>query len=476
MANTPETNPTPTPKTAVVNEGDKQKTAVVNEGGPKNLDTLSVSEKKEYARILKVKEERGLLSVSEKEALQALNNANNKNLKNNQEGDVTQKDGDENEDPDPDKKGPFKEGDVIKYMYEDWLIAGANWLYCKCAVKLEKGYYSAQRLINERRRQKQLEKGRTDSTQDAHNMITTKAIDSGEKNEEAIDKSRQKQLENIKLLREGKFDEAKVSPVNKVLMEHMDDKERREYLKVAEHQVINFYDNMAMAERFASNYARAGMTLDIARDPDFYKNNPDYKDKDGNDLNLNQIFELEKRKAMILFARKMDEEAKKGNDPQKLAAEMFKASEKAVKAGDKTIDKGSYKEKKHDVRADLAEHIVFMSDHLKSVATPEPGQKRGLYEAAVADQNFDNGIQGEINKNSQAMGALLYKRDENNGRRDRLADLKQKLGITDENIDALAQVAQTQQANADRAKRIKDGQNMNAGGAAVLGLHMDGGR
>lgn len=473
MANTPETNPTPTPKTAVVNEGGTQKTASVNEGGTKNLDTLSVSEKKEYARILKVKEERGLLSVSEKEALQALNNANNKDLKKNNEGDVAQKDGDENEDPDPDKKGPFKEGDIIKYMYEDWLIGGANWLYCKCAVKLEKGYYSAQRLINERRRQKQLEKGRTDSTQDAHNLITDTAIKSGEKNEKLIDNSREKQLENIKLMREGKFDEAKVSPLTKVLMENMDDKERKEYLKVAEHQVNNFYDNMAMAERFAANYARAGMTCDIAKDPDYYKNNPDYKDANGNDLNLNQIYELQKKRAMVLFGRTLDREAEKGNDPQKLAAKMFEASEKAVKAGDKTIDKGSYKEKGHDIRVDLAENLVFISDRLKEENTSGP---RGLYESAIVNQNADKAAQDMLSENSQAMGALLYKRDENNGRRDRLADLKQKLGITDENIDALAQIAQTQQANSDRAKRIKDGQNMNAGGAAVLGLHMNGGR
>lgn len=472
---TPAPTPTSEPKTAVVTEGQTPATANVKEkSGPANLDTLSVSEKQEYLRILSIKEEQGILSVAEKEAFNNIKNDPSVTSDTNpKEGSITNKDGDENEDPDPEKKGPFKEGDIIKYMYEDWLIGGANWLYQKCAVKLEKGYYSAQRLINERRRQKQLAKGKTDSTQDTHNLITDHACKSGEKNEELIGKHREKQLNNIELLRQGKFEEAKkngVSNLTIVLMQNMDPKERETFSKVAVQQTNNFYDNMEMAERFATNYARAGMTFDIAKDPDFYKNNPEFKGK-----NLTEIFELQKRKAMILFARKLDQEAQKGNDPQKLAAKLFKSSENAVEAADKTVDKGKYKEKGKKPKSSLAEEINFISDNLKTVATPEPGQQRGFLETAIADQNFDKSANLKTDEVSQSTAALIIKREENEGRRSNLADLKQKLGITDENIDALAKVAQTQQANAERAKREADGRNMNAGGAALLGMHMNGG-
>lgn len=469
----PTPTPTPEPKTAVVTEGQTPATANVKESGPVNLDTLSVSEKKEYRDLLKVKEEQGILSVAEKEAFDKLKDPNAGGDDNNyNEGSVTNKDGDENEDPDPEGKGPFKEGDVIKYMYEDWLIGGANWLYQKCAVKLQKGYYTAQRLINERRRKKQLEKGKTDSTQDAHNLITNHACKSGEKSESAIEKHREKQINNIELLKQGKFEEAKkngVSDATIVLMQNMDPKERADYSKVAVHQINNFYDNMAMAERFANNYAHAGMTSDISRNPDFYKDHPEYKGK-----NLNEIFEMQKDRAMKLFSRKLDQEAQKGNDPKKAAIKMFTASEKAVKAADKGIDKKAYQEKGNSINPDLAKQIVFIEETFKPIEKLAPGQKIGLFESANSDFRKDKENTQKLDKISKETAALLYRQDQKDGRRDRVNLFKQKLGITDENADALAKIAE---ANQIKAKREADARNMNAGGAAVLGLYMnDSGR
>ena len=138
-----------------------ENTANVNE--TPTYDTLSVNEQQDYLNILEEKNKRGLLSVDEQavynKAKEEQNKKGDKKI-----ADAGSKDGDENQDPDPEKKGPFKEKDVIKYMYEDWLLEGANWLWTKTAAKLDKGYYWAQRKMLERMREKQIEKGKTYET------------------------------------------------------------------------------------------------------------------------------------------------------------------------------------------------------------------------------------------------------------------------------------------------------------------------
>lgn len=420
----PTTAPTPAPVvTAKVSEQPTSGTAKVGQKGAPSIESLSISEAQELLSIYEAKKTQGILSVSEAEAMKPLQEKTNTGGKNNT-ADLGNKDGDTPEDPDPDKKGPFKEGDIIKYMYEDWLIAGANWLYCKAGVKLEKGYYAAQRAISERRRKKQAEKGRTDATQDAHNLISDTFVKSGEKSEKAIDEHRKKQLENLKLLKEGNFADANVSNTTKVLMANMDDKERKEFTENAAQGINNFYDNMQMAEQFSSNYARAGMTLDIAQNKDFYKENPQYKGK-----SLDKIFEEQKRGAMILFARRLDEEQRKGGDPLKLAAKLFKDSQKALEATDKTIDKRQYNEKNKKPITSSASYINDISDELKSVATPALGQKMGLYETTIAQQDFNVSVKLDMDRVTKGSGELLMRRDDVNGRRDRIQAFKEQLGI-----------------------------------------------
>ena len=275
-----------------------ENTANVNETPTYN--TLSVSEQQDYLNILEEKNKRGLLSVDEQavynKAKEDQNKKGDKKI-----ADAGSKDGDENQDPDPEKKGPFKEKDVIKYMYEDWLLEGANWLWTKTAAKLDKGYYWAQRKMLERMREKQIEKGKTYETETRYNQIEDHALSSGQANSDLIDKHQEEQLKNLKLIKEGKLNEAKVSDSTKVLLANMDEKEKQQFFKVAEQGIKNFYENMAIAEQFASNYARAGMTLDLAKDKDYYQ---------GKDLKAE--FDKQKAHAMQLFARRMDMEAANG--------------------------------------------------------------------------------------------------------------------------------------------------------------------
>ena len=111
-------------------------------------------------------------------------------------------------------------------MYEDWLLEGANWLWTKTAAKLDKGYYWAQRKMLERMREKQIEKGKTYETETRYNQIEDHALSSGQANSDLIDKHQEEQLKNLKLIKEGKLNEAKVSDSTKVLLANMDEKKK----------------------------------------------------------------------------------------------------------------------------------------------------------------------------------------------------------------------------------------------------------
>lgn len=95
-------------------------------------------------------------------------------------------------------------------------------------------------------------------------------------------------------------------------------------------------------------------------------------------------------------------EAANGGNPAKLAAKLFNSSQSAVKEAQKTMSKRKFTERDKKPRGDLAVEVVALSDELKKVATPEPGQKRGLYEAAVADMDFDKGSSASMEEVNRA--------------------------------------------------------------------------
>lgn len=435
--NTAEVNEAPE-NTAEVNE--QQPAAEVNEDV--NYDTLSVSEQADYINILEEKGKRGLLSVDEQAIINKAKDLSNSDKTNSKKtGDVGPKDGDEPNDPDPEKKGPFKEEDIIKYMYNDWLLGGANWLWTKTAAKLDKGYYWSMRKISERRRQRQIERGKTYDTETSYNKISDKAEASGKATATSIDKHREEQLKNLKLMREGKIDEANVSDVTKVLMKNMDERERQEFCAAAEQGINNFYDRMTMADQFANNYAQAGMALDLAQNKDAYAGK-----------NLEEEFAKQKEKALILYGRLLDQEQAAGRDPDKMATNLFNASHEAVKEAEKTMDKGQFNEKGNKPRSGLAKNIVKISKQLQSVAKPKEGQQRGLFEAALEDQKFDRGIKESLQDIERKAGAHFVREHENSERRGTVKLLKEKLGLTKENTDAFSQQYQQHRRKTERAE------------------------
>ena len=439
-------------KTAEINENTGAE-AEVNE--TPNFNDLSVSEQQDYLNILEEKNKQGILSVTEKALLDQAEE--NKNKSNEKTGDLGRRNGDENEEPDADKKGPFKEKDVIQYMYEDWLLAGANWCREQCAKKIDKGFYAAERRLRNWADEKKLEKNKTYETETRHKLMEDHALSSGQGWQDLLDKKEEAQLKNLQLLKEGKYNQANVSPTTKVLFANMDEKEKKDFFKVADQGIKNYYSNIAAIEQIANNYVRAGMTLDLAQNKDYYQGQ-----------NINKEFDNQKLHAMKLIARRLDYEIKSGGNPQKLMGKLLNESQSASKLANKTIDKRKFMERNKKPKSGLSSSVLLISDTMKEVNTPEMEQQRGFYETAMMSQNFDQGMERSQEQLNRAFAANLVQKDQNNDRRDRVALFKQKLGLTNENIDTMSKLANQTRQQANNAERNQNLTN-NLAGMTILG-------
>ncbi len=439
-------------RTAEINENTGAE-AEVNE--TPNFNDLSVSEQQDYLNILEEKNKQGILSVTEKALLDQAEE--NKNKSNEKTGDLGRRNGDENEEPDADKKGPFKEKDVIQYMYEDWLLEGANWCWEQCAKKIDKGFYAAERRLRNWADEKKLEKNKTYETETRHKLMEDHALSSGQGWQDLLDKKEEAQLKNLQLLKEGKYNQANVSPTTKVLFANMDEKEKKDFFKVADQGIKNYYSNIAAIEQIANNYVRAGMTLDLAQNKDYYQGQ-----------NINKEFDNQKLHAMKLIARRLDYEIKSGGNPQKLMGKLLNESQSASKLANKTIDKRKFMERNKKPKSGLSSSVLLISDTMKEVNTPEMEQQRGFYETAMMSQNFDQGMERSQEQLNRAFAANLVQKDQNNDRRDRVALFKQKLGLTNENIDTMSKLANQTRQQANNAERNQNLTN-NLAGMTILG-------
>ena len=342
-------------------------------------------------------------------------------------------------------------------MYEDWLLEGANWCWEQCAKKIDKGFYAAERRLKNWADEKKLEKNKTYETETRHKLMEDHALSSGQGWQDLLDKKEEAQLKNLQLLKEGKYNQANVSPTTKVLFANMDEKEKKDFFKVADQGIKNYYSNIAAIEQIANNYVRAGMTLDLAQNKDYYQGQ-----------NINKEFDNQKLHAMKLIARRLDYEIKSGGNPQKLMGKLLNESQSASKLANKTIDKRKFMERNKKPKSGLSSSVLLISDTMKEVNTPEMEQQRGFYETAMMSQNFDQGMERSQEQLNRAFAANLVQKDQNNDRRDRVALLKQKLGLTNENIDTMSKLANQTRQQANNAERNQNLAN-NLSGMTILG-------
>lgn len=411
---------------------------------------LKVSELDKIITVLEGINKQGKLNVRQQELLKAAQEQRAQTTtptRNEKDVSVNNTDGDEPNKMDSDGKGPFKEEDVISYMYNDWLIGGANWLWAKTESKLKSSYYWAQNEINKARAQKLQEKlekkNKKYDTVETHKKFDESVKNSNDAFLQKNARNQERTAKDLDLIAEGKMDQVKTSPATKLLLGVMDEKERKAFAEFAKERLRNLYTNLENAEIFAGNIAKAGMVLDMVKDPKGGQSKSDAQRK--------QEYEQRKRKLVLLFARAVHQAEKEGKNPQKVISKLIDQSNEIAKLADDNIFDLKFAENQQEPSSKSLKKYNEMVSDLQKYNTREAAQDMSLFErvlrdqhkemdlreSAVHNQSFDQQVNENMNDSAAAYLTLMGRKEKNEDRRNNLNNLKRKLGITPEKEETL---------------------------------------
>ena len=318
----------PAPQTQAPAPAEPQKTVYLSQNPKKETETfqgMTVAQKLNYLRI---KDKRGIITPEERQ----LKEECEKQLKEQEggEGNITPEDGTKVQEEEKDPKDIFKEQDIIQYMYNDWLLGGANWLYKKCYKYIDKKYNQFKNRCRKNKNSADAKKYNTISTRDT---IDDKAVKMFDGSKAAIEKGRDAVKSILSDIAEGKIDGSKATGFTKILMNEMPERKRQAFCASAMEKIQNLAENMNTIQFMAGQLARAQMAETLCKNQDAFKN-----------VNPVQLFEAMSKRNAILIARQMDELEGRGGNPASFMKDMEKQIEKANEFADKQYKKHKFDE------------------------------------------------------------------------------------------------------------------------------------
>ena len=420
--------------TPVQTNNEPQKTVYLSQNPKKeaaSFQGMTVAQKLNY---LQVKDKRGILTPKERQQKEDFE----KQLKEEgNEGNITPEDGTKIGDKDSDPKDIFKEEDIIKYMYNDWLIGGANWLYKQIYKQIDKHYERFKNRVRQAKAQANV-KYNTHTTRDT---IDDKAVKSYEGSKAAIEKSREDVKNILADIAAGKIDASKASGFTKILMNELPEDKRNAFCASAVQKIENLAENMKAIQFMAGQLARAQMAEAICKNQDAFKN-----------TNPAQLHEAITKRNAIILARNIDEIQQRGGDPKKFMTEMNEQIEKANKFADKEykkerFDEAGKKAKDNKVLRSINERLGIKQEETTKSDRLEP---KSMLEHLVATNNFENLLTKELENNKRQAGALASQRDNNNNRRE---TFKARVSIIRGNSHALKPITKEVTFNQDAYRK-----------------------
>lgn len=230
--------------------------------------------------------------------------------------------------PEEKENGPFASGDIIKYMFEKWLIAFMNYAWERTFYHMEVGYYNRKYKRDCRKAaKKKFKKLKEHETYKKSFDLQKTAADN-------ISKSEQKFNDNkdfIKLasqLRSGNFDG--VSEETAFLLKNLPKKTFDSMLepKRIEEMQKRINNNMIAASQFANTYAEASLL--------------DAKMKKASSPTDKSAFERAQKEGYITYMRLINEAGKKGMDVSDVSKRLLSAVNNATRIAHKNIEKGNF--------------------------------------------------------------------------------------------------------------------------------------
>lgn len=317
----------------------------------------------------------------------------------------------------------FKAGDIIDYMYNDWLIAGLNGIWKWCCKKTKSGYYDKKYKQHLQDAQKPAEKAlQSYDTYKKMNDAEKKAVDDINAKEALYDNDKSL-IEQAQKIREGNYDG--LTPQQKAFFQNADPKKLKQFLDPANiakcQEAYNSY--RVAAAQFANNYAQLMFMDAKSRNPDA----PEIKDMD-------KAMAKFKNEGYLLFARSIEDAVKSGKSAYNTSAMLKDNVDKGLDAMRKNVvkgnfvgyskkkwlgrtSKGQYKENKY------VQNLLQIRDGTDMSARP----KQSLHEALLNDLQQENANTKVFDIYMQEQLANDSARTQNNVRRVNLNKLKSRL-------------------------------------------------
>ena len=454
------------PKEVTVNQETKETT--VNQVAPKETTVNQVAPKETT-----VNQQTAESKVNENKSQKTPQENDDEEVKDPDTAEVNRKD-DNLVQPGDEEKGPFKEGDIIKYMYEDWLIGGLNWLWAKGAKHIKAGAtrqkYAKPKKDAENKKTKTLERFDTYKMKEKYNDKMLNNIDKKEKQLAEYNGL----VDVCDKIRTGRLGETDLPDEVKAMIKAMPKKDFDKFFnpkRIAKTQ-DNIKSNMLAAMQFANMYAQAALL-----DAKMQSLNHEAL-ANGNDA----AFEAFLKEGLKKYVKAMGAAQEDGKDTYALSGKLLKMVEKAVETAHKNIDNGNFdgfeKNKrnmflqKKKVKGEYKPNKEFdkLQDMLGNVDITKPAAN--LWEEALMEQDFDK---------ANAYQFEQYRMNQNdvNARRRSLEDRRRNLENRIMNDPALkaARDAKLAQRSAKRQEMIERmRQDPNYGSQIVRARLLGGGR
>jgi len=395
----------PTPNAPVQQPAEPQKTVSLSQNPKKETATfngMTVAQKLNY---LNVKDKRGILTPEERQQKEDFE----KQLQEEgNEGNITPEDGTKIGDKDKEPKDLFKEEDIIQYMYNDWLLGGANWLYKQIYKQIDKAYERVKNRQRQAKADKESQKNTKYNTITTRDTINAKADKMDEGSKAAIDKNRDKVKNTLAEITAGNIDASQASGFTKILMNELPERQRQSFCSDAMGKIDNLAENIKAVKRVAGMLASAQMAETICHNQNAFKN-----------VNAANLFEAISKRNAIIIARNMDNLQKDGGNPEKFINNLSSHVEKANKFADKQYKKLNFEEAGKKAKTNSALRKINESLGIKpeEATRPDRLEPKSMLEHLVASNNFEDLLTKQLENNKRTTNAAAIEKENNNNRR-----------------------------------------------------------
>lgn len=352
----------------------------------KAFENMNVKQKVSY---LRAKQLQGDLTNPEQEQLKNLEDELGKSIDGKRNPKLKKEGSKEIEEP----GDIFKEKDILDYMYNDWLLGGANWLFKKTykGVAITTDYIADKAWAGLGAAGKGLKQGL--SSKPAQQDDTTRYVTNIDKaclnfntnNQASLDSGLDKFEAKMQRYGRGEGTDAEKQTLMYQIVEEMPARERAAFCKNMVEMAGNATNNIKTINYMASMLARTQMIQNAIS-----QENPPQADP--------KLFEEMTKRNALLIAKQLDA----SQNPEKLMESMFKDIKKASKTVNKSLDKGKYlgnagkKFRKKPLSNDALLKVNGLlgldkqgGSLLQSNTNTSP-QRKSLYEQLIEFQGVDN--------------------------------------------------------------------------------------